>query len=92
MGKWKVKIHRLTLDPGSLGCLVQREKEADQDVEEVCLRDHKLLHNALEVVITSTSSWKIHPHIHGVVNKIEGQFWASDNNSKTSRSTARLLP
>jgi hypothetical protein len=49
MGKCKVRIHRLTLAPGSLGCSVQREKGADQDAEEDRLHDSELLHNALEV-------------------------------------------
>jgi hypothetical protein len=70
MGKCKVRIRRLTLAPGSLGCSVMEEKEADHVVEEDCLRDRELLHNTLEVAIASTSSRKIHPHIHGVANKL----------------------
>jgi hypothetical protein len=70
MGKCKVRIRRLTLAPGSLGCSVKEVKEADHAVEEDCLHDRELLHNALEVAIVSTSSWKIHPHIHGVAKKL----------------------
>jgi hypothetical protein len=86
MGKCKVRVCRLTLAPSSLGCSVQREKEVDQDAEEDRLRDRELLHNALEVAIASTSSQKIHPHIHGVVNKVGGD---SRHRTAIQRPTTR---
>jgi hypothetical protein len=56
MGKCKVRIHKLTLPPRSLGCSVQKEDVADRPDEEDRLHDREFLHNALEVAIVSTSS------------------------------------
>jgi hypothetical protein len=62
---------------------MQSEKEADQDSEEDCIQAQELSHNAMEVSITSSSSRKVHPHIHGIDNKIGGRFWVSGNDSET---------
>jgi hypothetical protein len=87
MGKCKVRVHKLTLAPGSLGSSIAGERAEEQDDEEECLHDREHLHNALEVLITSSSSRKVHPHIHGVVNKIDGHFWASAVNQRPTRRT-----
>jgi hypothetical protein len=31
----------------------------------------------------SSSSRKVHPHVHGIDNRIGGRFWASGSDSKT---------
>jgi hypothetical protein len=81
MGRCKVRIHRLTLALGVLGNMIQNEEDRDDEEDRILAQE--VLHNAMEVSVASSSSWKVLPHVHGITDMIGGRFWASGSNSKT---------
>jgi hypothetical protein len=56
----------------------------DTDIEEASwILDREHLCRAMELSAASSSSWRPHPHVHGVESLLRGRFWAVDSESES---------
>jgi hypothetical protein len=59
----------------------EMEEEKNEEPERILANEH--LHRTVEISITSSSSHRTGPHVHGVDDRVDGRFWALGSNSES---------